>query len=152
MAKVKVRVAKQGSWQSQLPQKWGLTQESKEESSKYSNLQPWCLAAALLLLIYNSSGKSHWDFWLGLWNNWRGNFIEPSPVWRALYKFMLCWLNTSAVQTAAIRLVAHTHGSQGLQRGCQERTLQWAGAQGSSSWHKRSPADLIPSLCSCKRW
>lgn len=48
--------------------------------SECPNLQPQPCAAVPRRSVCNSSGKSHWDSWPRLRNNWRGNFSKPSSA------------------------------------------------------------------------
>lgn len=104
-----------------------------KKAANTQNLQPWCLATALNCIWSaippgNPTEIFGWDFG----TTGEETSSSPLPVWRALYKFMLRWLNTSAVQTPAIRLVVHTHCSQGSQRGCRR-------AQSSEKGHRAAP-------------
>lgn len=113
---------------------WPRSPRKKAANTQTSSLGVWlqlCCAWSTIPL-----GNPTEIFGWGFGTTGEETSSSPLPVWRALYKFKLCWLNTSAVQTPSIRLVAHTHGSQGSQRDCQKRTVRWAGAQSSSSWHK----------------
>lgn len=135
--KAKVRVAEQGWWRSHLtlgsrahPRSPGKRAANTQTSSLGVWLQLCCVWSAIPL--GNPTKIFGWVFG----TTGEETSSSPPPVWRALYTFMLCWLHTSAVQTPAVRLLACTHGSQGLQKGCQQKTVRWAAVQGSCSWHK----------------
>lgn len=72
---------------------------------------------------------------------------SPPPVWRALYKFMLCWLNTSAVETPAVRLLGYRWQRSRFAEGLpvKDSPVSWGTRR---LFLARACADLILSLCS----